>query len=280
MKKIIVPTDFSLNARVALDFAVHIAKQAGSEIILIHACELIDSVFKDSQALYKVHNKMISDRAMENLMILKNNIYDTQSLSVTVKLFKGKVSDTIIQAAEENRASLIVMGSGGEVGITGKVFGSKTSGIIGKTNVPLMVVPAGCEWQIPGKILLSVFELEGQRAMIEPVVELAKLFRASVHVTRFTDVDYAQEDDFRDHRKSLDAFREKLEIQFKDVEFISVHLGGKTYQNSIDKYIRSEGIDIVAMITYKRTFLESMYNPSMTRQMSARTKIPLIAIPA
>jgi nucleotide-binding universal stress UspA family protein len=41
MKKLILPTDFSLNAEKALHFAVQIAKQAKAEIFLVHACVLL-----------------------------------------------------------------------------------------------------------------------------------------------------------------------------------------------------------------------------------------------
>jgi nucleotide-binding universal stress UspA family protein len=36
MKTILVPTDFSDNAKNALDFAIEIAKKHGSKIVLVH----------------------------------------------------------------------------------------------------------------------------------------------------------------------------------------------------------------------------------------------------
>ena len=67
MKKILVPTDFSPEANKALDFAVQIAKQAKAEIILIHACDLLNTTFKDNQAIYKEYNQAIIDKANKRL---------------------------------------------------------------------------------------------------------------------------------------------------------------------------------------------------------------------
>ena len=110
MKIILVPTDFSPNADKALDFAVQIARQANAEIILIHACDLIDTTFKDNQNMYKEHNQTIIDKANEQLSLLKKSIEDTEKLFVNIKLYKGTVTDSILQSSEEHPADLIIMG--------------------------------------------------------------------------------------------------------------------------------------------------------------------------
>jgi len=41
----------------------------------------------------------------------------------------------------------------------------------------------------------------------------------------------------------------------------------------------SQMIDILAMLTHKRSFTSSIFNRSMTKQMSYHAKVPLLAIP-
>ena len=57
VKTILVPTDFSPNATKALDFAVQIAKQASAKLVIIHACALLDIVFKDHVERDEEYNK-------------------------------------------------------------------------------------------------------------------------------------------------------------------------------------------------------------------------------
>ena len=280
MKNILVPTDFSLNANKALDFAVQIAGLAKAEIILIHACDLIDTPFKDNQTLYKEHNQAICDKANENLSILKKSIEDTEKLSVHIKLYKGNVTDTILQASEEHHVDLIIMGTLGETRLQEKIFGSITAGIIGKTNIPVMAVPLLSEWDTPKKILLMVNSSDEQPDMAGSVFELAELFNATVYVAIFTDVDSAEAIDYLKDKRGVDSYEEKLKIKYKNIDITSVHLDGHRFQETIEKYILEQRMDIVAMVTYKRTFLKSIFNRSMTKKMSYHTRIPLLAIPA
>ena len=280
MKKILVPTDFSLNANKALDFAVQIARQAKAEIILIHACDLIDTNFKDNQAMYKEHNQTISERANENLSLLKKSIEDTEKLSVHIKLYRGNVTDTVLQASEEHQADLVIMGTLGETRLQEKIFGSITAGIIGKTNIPVMAVPLLSEWDTPKKILLMVNNSDEQPDMARPVFELAELFNAMVHVAIFTDVDSAEAIDYLKDKRGVTSYEEKLKIKYKNINIKSVHLDGHRFQETIEEYVLEQRIDFVAMITHKRTFLKSIFNRSMTKKMSYHTRIPLLAIPA
>lgn len=280
MKKIIVPTDFSSNAKKALDFAVQIAGQAKAEIILIHACDLIDTIFKDHQTMYKEHNQIIIDKANENLLLLKYNIENTEKLSVKIKLYKGAVTEAILQASEEQHADLIIMGTLGNSDLDGKIFGSKTAWIIGKTNVPLITVPLLSEFYFPEKILLTVNNFEEQPDTFKPVFELAELFNARVYIAIFTDVDSAEAVDYLKHKRSIIAFEEKLKTHYKNTGIKSVHLNGHRFEETIEEYILEQRIDIVAMVTHKRTFLESIFNRSITKKMSYHARIPLLAIPA
>jgi len=280
MKKILLPTDFSLNADKALHFAVQIAKRAKAEIILVHACDLIDSPFKDNQTMYKEYNQAITDKANEKLSLLKKSIEMTEQLFVNIKLYKGTVTDTILQVAEEHHANLIVMGTSGMAGLHEKIFGSKTAQIIGETNVPLLAVPLLYERKLPENMLLAINNFEEQPGIINPVIELAGLFNATVHIAIFTDEDTAEAFDYLNHKRSITAYEEKLKSLYKNTSIKSVHLNGHRFQETLEEYIDEQGIDIVAMVTHKRTFLESIFNRSMTKKMSYHTQIPLLVIPA
>ena len=281
MKKILVPTDFSPNANKALDFAVHIARKAKAETILLHASfDLIDTAFKDNHAIYKEYNQNITDKANRELLSLKKSIEDTEKVLVNTLLYKGTVTDTIMQASKEYHPDLIIMGTLGEAGLKEKIFGSKTARIIGKTHVPVMAVPLFSEWDMPGKILLTVNNFKENPDIIKPVIQLAELFNATVHIAIFTDSDTSDTFDYLQNERNITAYEEKLKARFKNIDIQSVHLNGHKFEESIEEYILDQGIQIVAMVTYKRTFMESIFYQSKTKKMSYHTRIPLLAIPA
>lgn len=280
MKKILVPTDFSPNADKALDFAVQIAKQAKAEIILIHACEILNLTFNDHIDLKKEYNQTIIDKAMESLSLLKKSIEDTEQLTVKIHLFQGTVTDTILKVSEDQHADLVVMGTLGNAGLKEKLFGSKTAEIIGKTNVPVLVVGLLSEWDIPEKIALAVNEFEENPDTTRFIFELAGLFNATVHVVIITDEDADQESDYLMRKKIIMDYVEKLKLRYKSTVIKHTCLYNHKFEEPIEEFITQQGMDILAMVTHKRTFLESIFNRSMTKKMSYHTQIPLLAIPA
>lgn len=57
MKLILVPTDFSVNAYKALQYAVEISRRSHATIILLNVCQLLESPFVDRQALRAAYNR-------------------------------------------------------------------------------------------------------------------------------------------------------------------------------------------------------------------------------
>ncbi len=63
MKTIVVPTDFSLNAEKAIEYAVHLAIYFSSEIILMHAWELPHQ----KSAMFKSMQDAIKEKAEKDI---------------------------------------------------------------------------------------------------------------------------------------------------------------------------------------------------------------------
>ncbi len=281
MKKIIVPTDFSLNATKALDFAVRIAKQAKAKIILVHACDLLELTFKDYAALKKEFNLKVIKEANEKLALYKKSIEATEKLVVQIKLYEGLVTDTILHAAKIHKADMIIMGTLGTAGTREKIFGSKTAGVIGKSTIPVLAVPLLSEWKPPENILLAINNFkEGTKDIVNPVFELSALFKSAVHIATVTDAGKTKPVDFLPNQRALNAYTKQLQGQYKKTVITAAGLDGQQFGKTIEKYITAHNIDMVAMVTHRHSFVKSIFKRSMTKKMSYHTSIPLLAIPA
>ncbi len=280
MKRILVPTDFSPNADKALDTAVQIAKKAKATIVLVHACDLLELTFKDNLALKKEFNRKIIMEAKGKLSLMKKSIESTETVKVQIKLYEGLISETILHATKENKADLIVMGTLGNAGAKEKIMGSKTASVIGKTTIPLLAVPLLSNWTPPAKLLLAINNFsEGTNVAINPVFELAEMFNTEIHIVKFTKADEANAADYLAVERSGYTYAKKIQALHKNVAIKFIHLDGDKFEKTIEKFITKNNIDIVAMITHKRTFLKSIFNRSMTKKMSYHTSIPLLALP-
>ena len=279
MKKILMPTDFSPNAKKAMDCAVQIARQAKAEIILLHACELIDATFKDHQTVYKEHDQSIIDQANENLVLLKNSIADTEKLCIKIQLYKGSVTESILHASEKYSVDIIIMGTMGESGLKEKLIGGKAISIITNTHVPVMLVHLLSEWAFPKQILLATSCFNEKPELTNPIFQLGKLFNATIHVAIFTDLNESENQDYYKHERNICQYRKKLETCYKNISIITTLLPGGNFQDAMDSYILKNNINIVGVINQKQTFTEGIFGGSAAEKMYYNAKVPLIVIP-
>ncbi len=280
MNRILVPTDFSPNADRAIDYAVQIAKLNQATIYLIHACDHLDPLYLENTFSEREYNLAITDAAFDKLEMLRRSIEETEQVLVNIQLYNGPVLDTILVAAEEHQADLVIMGTLGITGLRDKLFGSKTAALISSCKVPVLAIPLEYDWSKPARFLLAIKDVDEAIPLLEPAFDLAALFSAEVLITIFTDEDDAGTLDYLVDERVVIRAGEKLKKQHNRVVIKTEHLLGRHFEDSINEYIAKNEIDLLAMITHKRSLIGNLFNHSLTRKMSYHTRVPVLAIPA
>lgn len=275
MKKILVPTDFSPIASKALDFAIQTAKLLQLEVHLIHAFNVVDNVYIDYMGVNWEFTQFQLDDMYERLYQLKIDIEKREGILVNTAVYKNTVKEGIIEAVTDNHIDLIVMGTLGASGIKEKLWGTQTGHVIGKTTVPLIVIPEDYNWKKPEKFLLLTNHFESDPVILDFLFQLAELFQAQVHIAVFTD-----KDDIAitilEHGRRTFQYEYMLKQRYKNARLAVTHLFGTEFENTLQTYIMDNEIDMLAMITHKRKFWARIFHPSMTKKMSYHTKIPLL----
>lgn len=280
MKRILVPTDFSTCADNAINFAVQSAKLLPIEVIIIHSYEINSNMYVDYIGVNKAYNQTLVNDYTNKLADLKKSILETEGIKVTTRLYTDSIEDSILKATEENQIDLIVMGTLGASGLKEKLWGSKTAGIIGKTRVPVLAIPFEYQWKKPGKMLLAINQFEDEPGMLDFPFEMADQYKAQVIITVFTDDDDDDEITVLNRTHEISAYEKLLNQTYNKDSITVTHIVGKEFEETLQEYIKQSGIDIVTMVTYQKTFLESIFHSSKTKRMAYHTTIPLLAIPA
>ncbi len=280
MKKILVPTDFSACATIAVQFAVESAKLLPAELVLIHAFEGDGNVYIDYMGVNKEYNRTVLDDLKNDLENLKKKIEEEDHVAVTTRILRGTVAGAVLQVTEEEKIDLVVMGTLGASGLKEKLWGSKTSSIIGKSKVPVIAVPHKYEWKKPEKFLLATNNFEVDLPQLDFLFELAGLYMAQVKVAVFTDEDDDKAETFLEHIRKTPGFEKKLREKYFEETLTSSHLYGTDFSETLQQHIAQNEVDILVMITYQRSTWDRIFNPSKTKRMSYHTRIPLMAIPA
>lgn len=150
-KKILVAFDGSEASKHAMDHAVNFADSFSTELVILSVVpRVMMPVFPDegfgaapitaAQDMGEYQDKMkeIYNKSLEEA---KKDINDHfPDMKIEIKLLEGRPSSTIVSAAEEYDADLIVIGSRGIGGITGWILGSTSRNVVESCTKPILVV--------------------------------------------------------------------------------------------------------------------------------------------
>lgn len=143
-RKIVVATDFSPDAAQALTVAVDLARACGSEIVLLHVCQMPAYSFANG-AMYIPTPELVADilrDANRGLAAIKERIRD---VAVETVRLEGDPAIDIVRLAAERHADLIVMGTHGRRGIRRLIAGSVAEHVVRAAPCPVLTVKAPAE---------------------------------------------------------------------------------------------------------------------------------------
>jgi nucleotide-binding universal stress UspA family protein len=281
MKRILVPTDFSACAENAIAFAVQSAHYLPVEITLLHVVEETGNMYTDYIGVSRDFNQSLMDEFTHALFLLEQKIKETDGIAVRTSIFRGTVTAGILQATEEKNIDLVIMGTWGSGGLKEKIWGNKSASLVQKTSIPVMLIPFHYQWKKPQRFLLATNHFEKAPAILDYLFEMANLYMARVSVAVFTDEDDDGAGVFLEHTRNAVQYEQVLRAQYHDEGLTATHLFGKEFEETLQRFIAENDMDILVMITYARNdFWDRLFHPSAAKRMSYHTQIPLLVIPA
>ena len=140
MKKILVPTDFSEQAFIALRAAAGIARKSNAEIVLLHIIDLPQEAMDMIKPGYDLPEIMFFKEGAEARLTQTSLSEDLNGLTVSQILILGRTFNEVIQVAKANNIDLIVMGSHGASGFKELFIGSNTEKVIRMSEVPVLAI--------------------------------------------------------------------------------------------------------------------------------------------
>lgn len=273
MRNILVPTDFSDYADLALQYAVNLAKNADAHIYLVHAYSRLENPLINSQDLRDDFNDYqfnIKEKALnEKIREIKE-----QGVKASSHILHGKVEEGIIQFAKRKKMELIVLGTQGATGLAEVIVGSTAASIIAQSEVPVLAIPRHSEIKDAREIVMARESFEVEPEFVEPVLDIAEIFGAKVSVVHIKSASgkAVPESEIEKYRDRLRAHKPKLQIESRVIE-------GDDFEDTMQRYSEEVKAGMIAMASYKRGFFERIFKPSRTRSMAFHSSMPLLAIP-
>jgi nucleotide-binding universal stress UspA family protein len=280
MTKFIVPTDFSATALQALRFTGALSQRCGAQVHILHAYILLENIYSEGKTMRDAWNQQQQAENVSRLLELKQYMREEfPNVYVETHLFTGPTEDAILRYADKQEADMIIMGTQGASGLAKVLVGSVTADLMARSGVPVLAVPEKYKEGTPAFILLAVRDFDEEQKLLKPVFFLASLWDIPVQVMVYVseeDEEVVLEENFN----RLEAYVAGLQKKHPLTKVVGEMIEGEDFFLAIDDYLEETGNGLVCMITYKRGFWESIFRPSLTKEVAYHTRIPLLAIPA
>ncbi|HRB72404.1 MULTISPECIES: universal stress protein [unclassified Flavobacterium] len=274
MKKILFPTDFSETANNAFVYALKFANKLQAEVLVLHVYDLPPISYEGhATAIVEVFETIELDK-FENFKdqipylrkIAEDN--DLEYIKMNHILMQGDLIHSIKEVVKDETIDLVVMGTTGASGWQETFFGSNTGSAITNVHKNILSVPNEAKFDVIRNIAFTTrFRDQDKKALYE-VIQFAKMFNAKIKCLAVKTKNFEGDDE------EIIAWKKEFEKQ--PVEFFIVP--DDDVKQTIYDFLDNQHIDILAMVTYKRSFFEELFKQSLTQKLSYHSKIPILVL--
>ncbi|HIP47542.1 MAG TPA: universal stress protein [Lutibacter sp.] len=271
MKRILVPVDFSEQAKRAILSAAQIANKTNAEIYLLHMIDLPS----DENGL-EAHGDASSPAKMLFLRKVHERIQELMDdkilngIKVHEEVRFHKTFSGIINYSKELNIDLIVMGSQGATGLKEMLIGSNTEKVVRNSNVPVLVVKKGMDQTGLSKYVFASNFSDEIKPAFGRFLKFASIFDAEVHLLFVNTVH-----NFESTQKTSKRLREFI-VGFDMPKHTLTIYNDTSIEKGILHFSKDLGADLIALNTHQRSGLSSMFNESISEDLVNHALKPVI----
>ncbi len=275
MKTILCPVDFSRNSRDAYVFALEMAKNFNSKIILLHCYETPVVFTELPLGAIPVNAKELYDNAQKRLTRFIAGVKSPASKIVQTEMIimQGLASARTIETALEKKADWIIMGATGTTGVARLLMGSNALRVLRNAPCPVMTIPKGSRFKAIKKIVYATDLQEDNLNAANTLIPMAKKFGSEI---LFLNIDNRllmnDEKDYQKMKKRIASV-----VKYSKVSgYVSTQLN---VVNGIQEFVKKTKPGCLAMYSRHRGLFGKLTGASVTTKTALKIKLPLIALP-
>ncbi len=264
-KIILVPTNFSKQADIALKQGVTFASKIDAEIVLMHVIPSVKRLDANSDTIDLIQIKL------QKLVDVMSNISDVK---IRTRIDTGKIISQILKADEELKPEFVFIGTD----VRSKLNSSMTLKIINEVSCPLVVFTGRFDKTKCDRIVLPLDLTKETKQKIEQTVSVAKAYKSEVHIVSATN---AENDEL------CDRIREQI-AQVK-VSFSRLGIESSTHllktkndielmANAINDYADDINADLIVIMTRQETKIQKFFVGSMAIKLIRKSTVPIMCI--
>ncbi|NNC70735.1 MAG: universal stress protein [Flavobacteriaceae bacterium] len=277
MKKVLIPTDFSDNSKVALDYAIELYKDAPCSFYVLNTYDqLVTSdhfdvaVATNLKALQMLKKNSETQLKKIETYFKKKNTNANQQIKTISQI--GTLIAAVKDVVNKEAIDVIIMGTKGESSSSNIIFGSSTLQVINKRIAPVIAVPNEYNFSEIKHILFPTdLYIEFRDKHLKFLLDIAKQTKSKITLLHkiFRGLNTVQ----RENKAKLENYLSEINPLFETIE-------EKEIDEAIYDYEQSHPTELLAMINNKHSFIENLFFTPVVSKIVKHTKIPFLVIPS
>ena len=274
MKKILIATDFSVNASSAVRYGLNLAKVSGAEVILYNSFVTVPAIGIDGGP--GIMNETVTKAGMGTHQDSMNKMI----AGLSEDLVKGVEIDSIISSGdpvyhiceyvEKNDVDMVIMGTQGESRLEEMLFGSTTVEVMKQCKSPVLAIPPNTEYKGIEKIVYATDLEEKDIEVIEHLCDFATFFDSEVVIFHVFIEDNMTYQDEADYFNSM--LHEKVHYNKLKKESVTY---GNTHEAILD-VVKKDLANMIVMREKDRGIFGRLFHVDMVKKINYHTTLPLM----
>ena len=286
IRNVLVPVDFSPPSRLAVDYAVSLARKFRAKLTLMHVVEspsALAQLFQSENAEVKIAP---SDQA---LLMLSSLVAaeDQDDLDLRTVLKSGNIKDEIIATITEQQADVVVMGTHGRAFFGRLVIGSVTEAILRKVSIPVLTVSRATRPLAFKRILFATDLSETSKQGFGHILEMARMMGSDfvlIHALDNTSLTYSGEGmaGYVSPRSMNEADTKLAELaaeaNARKIKAHTIIVEGNAAEEIV-KAAEENDADVILITVARKGFLERALLGTTAERVIREAQVPVFSIP-
>lgn len=277
MKNILLPTDFSINSKNAISYALNFYKDEPCNFILLNTFK-VDGFTVNSRLIPFPGNAEIKRKTTEaekkiNMLIKEIQMrYPNSKHNFTGLIKNLNLVPAINEILHSTKIEVIPIGTQGNTDASRVSYGSNTINIMEEvTGCPILAIPSHVKFtEIKEIVLASGFKSTPKPEELSFIKELVVKTKATLRILHVEE-DGGLDEDQKKIKNMLKELIKDIPHSFHTLSHVSVAVG-------IYCFIESRCSDMVTFINKKHSFFQNvLFNP-LYKDLGNYSRIPVLII--
>jgi nucleotide-binding universal stress UspA family protein len=276
IKKILIPTDFSPTAEVAMNQAAFLARLLRADLYLVHVLEYNTfsfSVVPDTPPVLPARGKL-EKIALQKLQEEAAAIKKDHGIKCKMHVLHGVPETEILDFSKKNKISLIIMGTHGVKGYKEFFIGSNSHRVINISKIPVLTIQKKSGKAGFNNIVIPIDNSLHSREKVNMALEIADVCGSKIHVLGLPDSD-----------EDIDLLKMRLKVESVEKILKKHKLPFKTSLVSDDNladaamnYAKKNKCDLIVINTGHESKLTGIFMGPFAKQIVNHSPIPVLSV--